>query len=346
MQVSGAPLKPATKFQEDKMKVQLFTLLALFALALMAEPALAQNSEKPSQPLNAIARLLHLGPQARPTQAPVPGQDAVAQGLAKAKIYKYSSADYPGGGTNYVFDKNNTIILGDTAFASTLPSTLFGFTQTASTYALLSVPGSTTNTALGINTSGQIVGIYTDVFNAQHGLLLDTGGLTETIDDPSAEAGSTVVFDINDSGEMVGSYTDTATGVPFSFSSPDGVAFNNFNITGAFSTVATGVNAGGDIVGYWTDSTNVRHAFLNGTSIDFPLAKSTTAIGINDSGDIAGWFEDAAGNSHGFILSRGQFTQVDVAGASGTELTRIKNSGGITGVYTDSSGEEHGLIGR
>ena len=333
------------------MKVQLFTLVALFALALMAEPALAQNSEKPSQPLNPIARLLRLDSLARPAaRASVPGQDAVAKGLAKVKIYKYSSADYPGGGTNYVFDKNNTIILGDTVFASTLPPPFFGFTQTASTYALLSVPGSTTNTALGINTSGQIVGIYTDAaFNMQHGFLLDTSGEFVTVDDPSGEAGSTVVYDINDSGEMVGSYTDSVAGVPYGFSSPDGFTFNNFNGPDAFSTEATGVNAGGDIVGYWTDSTNVRHAFLltgTFTSIDFPLAKSTTAIGINDSGDIAGWFEDAAGNSHGFILSRGQFTQVDVAGASGTELTRIKNNGNITGVYVDSGGEIHGVVGR
>jgi hypothetical protein len=49
------------------MKMYKFTPLALVALALMAEPALAQwtaNSQKSFNHFDPIARLLHLGPNA------------------------------------------------------------------------------------------------------------------------------------------------------------------------------------------------------------------------------------------------------------------------------------------
>jgi probable HAF family extracellular repeat protein len=326
------------------MKVQLFTLVTLLALALIAAPVLAQDSAKPSLLHNPIAKLLRPGSLAKSGHAPAAGQDAVAKGLAKAKAYKFQSADYPGADTNYVFDKNSTIILGDAAFSSGA----FSFTLMGNNYTQLNVPGSSLNESTGINTSGQIVGVYADLSNVIHGFL-DTGGVFTTIDVPGANSGTTEVLDINDSGEFVGGYEDSGN-VNRGFSTTDGISFVTLSYPGATSTLAAGVNGAGTIVGQWEDALNVDHGFVYQggvfTPLDFPLSTSTTAIGINDAGEIAGWFTDAGGASHGFLYTRGAYTQVDVGGAKGTELTRAKNNGNITGIYTDNSDETHGVVGR
>jgi probable HAF family extracellular repeat protein len=324
------------------MKTHAFTFVALFALALMAEPALAQstaNSQKSTNLADHIFARLHLDSGAEMANSQHPARDAVALGLAKAKVYKFASADYPGAGTSLVFDENITTILGDTSVVGTS-----GFTLKGGTYQLLSVPGSIATEGTGINTGGQIVGIYEDASTVDHGFL-DTAGVITNIDDPVAAAGTTQVIGINDSAELVGGYEDGAF-VSHAFWTTDGVTFNNFDFPGATSTTAADVNTAGDIVGIWTDSSSNTHSFLlHGglfTSFDFPLAKSTSAIGVNDSGEIAGAFTDASGVQHGFIYAGGSFTQVDVSGAASTALTRIKNNGHLSGFYTDSSGESHG----
>jgi uncharacterized membrane protein len=82
-------------------------------------------------------------------------------------------------------------------------------------------------------------------------------------------------------------------------------------------------------------------------SIDMPcsacgggIANSTTAYGINPAGDVVGTYSDAVGQ-HGFLLSRGQFTTIDVPGwlveATGTLPTvarGINSEGDIVGSFT------------
>ncbi len=83
-------------------------------------------------------------------------------------------------------------------------------------------------------------------------------------------------------------------------------------------------------------------------SIDVPcsdclggIANSTTAFGINPAGDIVGTYTDAIGGQHGFLLSRGQFTTIDVpgplVGATGslpTAARGINPAGDIVGSFT------------
>jgi hypothetical protein len=259
---------------------------------------------------------------------------------AMAKVYKFASADFPGAAGSLVFDANISTVLGDSSFSSS-----FGFTLKGGNYAALAVPGSTNNQATGINTAGEIVGIYVDFANVTHGFL-DNGGTFTTLD----LAGGTVEpIGINDSGEIVGGFIDAAN-VTHGFSSPDGHTFTTFDVPGSTSTTAAGINTAGVITGVWSDATNVNHGFIYSgglfTTLDFPSAKNTVAIGINDSNQVAGYYEDAASVFHGFVYSNGSFTTVDVAGATGTQLTRIKNSGKITGIYTDTKNESHGLTGH
>jgi len=78
------------------------------------------------------------------------------------------------------------------------------------TYTTLDDPfavGATTP-ALGINSTGQIVGNYRN-FGGTHGFLY-SGGTDTAIDDPLA-TGVTIAFGINTSGQIVGDYNDGTT---------------------------------------------------------------------------------------------------------------------------------------
>ena len=322
--------------------------VAFFALAMMAQPAITQDNVKVRELSDPIRKLMHLDSHPKAVKSQRPAFDAVALGLAKVKVYKISSADYPGAGLSIVFDENDTTIIGNAEFGNTPP---FGFTLTGTTYQQLNLPGVSVNEITGINTAGRIVGIYLDSSNLEHGFV-ETSGIVTNIDNPVGAPNTTVLFDINDHGEMVGAYSD-ASNNSHAFSTTDGVSFHNFDYPGATATIAAGVNLAGAIVGQWTDASSVDHGFLlKGStfkSFDFPGAVSTTAICINDSGAIAGYFTDASSLSHGFIYSGNTFTQVDVSGAAQTELTRVKNNGRITGVYIDSNTpnpESHGFTGK
>src|SRR5436305_761222 len=69
------------------------------------------------------------------------------------------------------------------------------------TYTQIDYPGSIDTFALGINSSGDIVGLYRDSSQLAHGFLL-SGGIYSTIDYPgSAQSG---LAGINDVGQAVG----------------------------------------------------------------------------------------------------------------------------------------------
>ena len=70
------------------------------------------------------------------------------------------------------------------------------------------------------------------------------------------------------------------------------------------------------------------------TSCPSGIARQTVANGINPAGDIVGVFTDGVGKQHGFLLSRGQFTTIDVPGAVSTSANGISPSGEVVGNYT------------
>ena len=326
------------------MKTMSLALLALVCTAV--EPALSQSTEAPrstlSGSLSSVLRLLNV-PSPGTTVAPLARRlapDAVALGLATARVYRFASADYPGASTSYVFDENSSTIVGDFAYNSNNLNA--SFTLRSNLYQTFTVPGALVGPlSTGINTGGEIVGVYRDFSEILHGFV-DKAGVLTRIDESSGE---TTPYDINDSGTIVGAHDSHGFAT-----ANDGASFTDFDVPGATATMATGINSSGVIVGGWTDSSSHTHGFLLSggvfQSLDFPLSAGTTAMGINDSNEIAGSFSDAAGLSHGFIYSAGAYIQVDVAGAPATLLTRIKNNGHVTGAYADSSNEVHGLTGH
>ena len=79
------------------------------------------------------------------------------------------------------------------------------------------------------------------------------------------------------------------------------------------------------------------------TTYDVP-GSTGTSVNANSQHAIAGQFDDRGGNTHGFVLSRGVYAQVDVAGASFTSVNGINASGEISGIYIDAGGTYHGYF--
>jgi probable HAF family extracellular repeat protein len=264
-----------------------------------------------------------------------------------AKVYEFTSVDYPGAAQSLVFDTDGTTALGAFVFdPGNASSPTTAFTAAGGVYQILNVPNSTFSIATGINTSGLIVGVYGDVAGKTHGFTTSDGGSTFTdVDFPGAT--NTQPIDVNDGGVIVGDYFDAAN-VEHGFVN-NGGTFTAIDFPGATSTAVAGINANGDTVGVYGDATGNHGFLLSGgvfTPINFPLASSTVAFGINDNGDIAGVYTDTAGKTHGFVYADNNFSTVDVAGAAATQLTRIKNWEQVTGLYIDALNAEHGLTGQ
>jgi probable HAF family extracellular repeat protein len=289
--------------------------------------------------------LLGVPPSIALESTAVSPDDAVAH-PDTAKVYEFTSVDYPGAAQTLVFDTDGTTALGAFVFApgnASSPTT--AFTVAGGVYQILNVPNSTASLATGINTSGLIVGAYQDVAGLIHGFATSDSSTFNDVDFPGVT--NTQAIDVNDAGDIAGDYFDAAN-VEHGFVSSGGT-FTAIDFPGATSTAVAGINANGDVVGGYTDTTG-SHGFLRSggvfTPINFPLASSTTAFGINDNGDIAGFYTDTAGKTHGFVYADNTFSTVDVAGASATQLTRIKNWEQVTGLYTDALSEEHGLTSQ
>jgi uncharacterized membrane protein len=180
-----------------------------------------------------------------------------------------------------------------------------------------------------------------------------------TIDPPDSDGTFTTALDVNSAGDIVGLYS-TPDGHRHGFlRSKDGL-FTRIDFPGGSITNADGINPRGDIVGH-TLVKGKRHGYLrkkNGefTQIDFPGAAATLAVGINPRGDIVGHYcivtppqclngnKNAHGfllSAHGDLLSRGEFTTIDVPGALESQAYKINSRGQIVGSYFGADGSSH-----
>jgi hypothetical protein len=106
----------------------------------------------PHGPVRTILRgLADLRPSARIGRAAVSAEDAVARGLATAKVFAFASADYPGAAQSLVFDSDGTTAVGAFVFDPGGGSPATAFTFTGGVYQILIVPGSNASIATGIN---------------------------------------------------------------------------------------------------------------------------------------------------------------------------------------------------
>jgi hypothetical protein len=106
------------------------------------------------------------------------------------------------------------------------------------------------------------------------------------------------------------------------------------------------INDGLEIVGTYIDSLGVTRGFVRFTNGNFsaPIVEPndtenfTQARGINNSHTVCGDYAGSDDNGHGFFLSRGTFTEYNVANAVATLVFGINNVGDFAGTFSNSGG--------
>jgi probable HAF family extracellular repeat protein len=205
------------------------------------------------------------------------------------------------------------------------------------TFSTIDYPGALASYANGINSSGDIVGLWLaslDGFGQR--AFLQSGGVFTTLLGASA-------FGINNNGVIVGS-----NGGSGSFIYDNG-NYQMLCIPSAF-TQATGINDSGEIVGSYRNNANVTHGFLYKggafTTINVPGANFTVINGINNKGQMVGEYSTAPGIVQGFLYDGSTFTTIDAPCAPAdycdTELHGINDSGEIVGSAPVALGVIHG----
>lgn len=203
------------------------------------------------------------------------------------------------------------------------------------------------NIATGINTKGQITGVFGA--NVYRSFLRQPDGTIMCFGVPSSGViPFTQAQAINRRGQITGFFADSGNATRGFLREPDGTTIR-FDVPDSSSTFPTAINGKGQIAGYY-DSVGSTQGFLrepDGTFITFgPVAQATA---INQAGDITGYYFGADGTNHGFLRKRnGKFKTFDAPGAgtdnrSGT-FPQAMDGGTITGYYVDANGGFHGFV--
>ncbi len=211
--------------------------------------------------------------------------------------------------------------------------------------------------ARGINSAGEITGVYAKFFSTSDGFLRAPDGTITLFDCPGALIGTSPTA-INSAGEITGNCSDSAGTHGFLRARDGNIA--TFDAPGspialgAGGTSPSSINAAGKITGSYINVRldAVQHGFVrdsDGTimSFDCPGAPGgTSPSSINAAGEITGNCSDAAG-THGFLRARdGNITTFDASDAGGpgsTSPQSINTMGEITGSYTNAK-DNHGFL--
>ncbi len=287
--------------------------------------------------------------------------------------FRFTNFDGPnaghvaGAGTMINGVANSTTVVGFTIANDGTTLTNFTANPPLTKYTrLVNLGGSASAMALGLNSTGTVVG--TD----GHGkaLSLNRHGVFRTL---APNGGSSAIaLGINDRVNIVGQYV-TSTATPGFVLVHGATSFLTINAPSGPNIVnAQGVNNADTVAGFYVGADGQDHGFIarksdvaKGTLT--PVADPTIPpvsgepgatfvfsqiLSINDYGIAVGYYGDSTGSQHGFIFNThtGQYTFLDDAnaafsnGVEVTQITGINNSGEITGFYSDANGVFHGFI--
>jgi uncharacterized membrane protein len=199
------------------------------------------------------------------------------------------------------------------------------------TYTQIDVPGSLFTQCFGVNTKGDLVGLYEDASGVDHGFLL-SGGVYTDIDDPGWSL--TVPSGINDEGQIVGYVSDYPALSGFLYDAQTRT-FTELNYPGATATVPNGINNAGIIVGYYDVGEPVMNGFELSSSGYTDISPSgralTQAFGITSSDAVVGVAVNPGAENFGtfnnFAFYDGKFELLNLP--SGYSLTAVNPQGTI-----------------
>ena len=321
-----------------------------------------------------------------------PAQSVRAQGADASSTPTFTIFDAPGAGTGMLQGTMGTSINASGEIAGiflTAPNVAHGFVRTVAngtpTFATFDAPaaGTTLNQGtfpVGIDTAGDVAGMYFDTKNAFHGFVRSAAGTITEFDVSGAPTSighrGTVPMSMNAGGDIIGFYVD-ASDVRHGFvrAAASGSITGPIDVPGAGAsalqgTVPLSIDTAGDITGFYIDAGGTFRGFVrsaNGTitaPINAPGAgmgpngkvsfRGTLPMSINASEEIAGIYSDTSGAYHGFVYTAGSatpaFTTFDAPGAGaagiipGTAALSINAGGDTSGLYTDTSGVRHGFL--
>jgi probable HAF family extracellular repeat protein len=213
------------------------------------------------------------------------------------------------------------------------------FSQTFQ-YTSFQVPGGTYTVALGLNSSGEIVGSFVSA-GKQAGFLY-SGGNFQTIACPNASF--TIAQGINDTGVIVG-WCDPA-GSTQGFIYQNG-SYSYLSYPGAARTALMGVNNLGDVVGSYQLSGS-QYGFVYRNGAFKTLVSARNADGINKSEMIAA--NVCGTNCHGIVKAKTKtgwvlVQKVYYPGASSTVLGGINDNGDLSGAWGPTpDGQQEGFV--
>jgi hypothetical protein len=209
----------------------------------------------------------------------------------------------------------------------------------AQTYTVLNAPlGVDGTTAWGVS-GNNVVGIFYDSANANHGFLYDGSSYT-TLDDPLVGGTYPYTYAYGISGNTVAGFYSASSGIHgFLYNSG---TYTTFDVPGAADTYLRGIS-GNHLVGYYDTVVGggpTISFFYNGSSYTtlsdpFATPHSTIPCGV-DGNTVVGYYTDPSSIDHGFIYSGGTYTTVNnPLGTYGTILTGISGNT-IVGQYRDN----------
>jgi hypothetical protein len=214
------------------------------------------------------------------------------------------------------------------------------------------VPGSLVTYALGLNDAGNIIGIYFDSQQQEHGFVL-RGTTYTSIDFPGAVA--TEALGTNKLGDIVGDYTDTA-GTVHGFALIEG-KFSKVDASFASGLTINAINDSRTVAGtYSSGSTTASFSgplghlrpfsFPQVSPLDveeYPATFTTYANGLNNSQEIVGAVASNGFPVSGYVANAGLFEPVEPSqalfdGSQSSQLTGVNDSGIVSGSFTDRTG--------
>jgi hypothetical protein len=212
------------------------------------------------------------------------------------------------------------------------------------TFTTIDVPGAEYTDVFGINSAGDMVGIYGETYLSPTRAFLLSGGRFTYLDYPGAYA--TLAFDINDSGLIVGyaEFQNDSVWLGFEY---DGTTFTPIRDGKNSATVCFGLNNAGWVVG-GTGTVDATKGFeLRGRTFKpiVPLGNYVYiyATGINKAGGAVGWTD-----YDGFYYRNGKYETIDFPGTGHgvgqTEAWGINDSGLIVGWYNPMSAYNYGFV--
>jgi probable HAF family extracellular repeat protein len=209
------------------------------------------------------------------------------------------------------------------------------------TYAQIDVPGATYTAGVGVDTAGDIVGVYGGTSGNQDGFLF-SGGTYTTIAYPGSPI--TRLFGINDLGEIVGDASIPNTGFLYDLQSQ---TFTTINRPGASFTYPFAINNTGAVAGQLGKGASFLGFELVGSQykiISPPRTSTSYVFGITASGALFG----VAGTKNAtfnFSFSQGKYSQFSIPNAPGAIVNGVNPAGtALVGYYNPSSGVTAGFI--